>query len=141
MPYRIAADALVLLHLAFILFVVFGGLLVIRRPALKWLHLPAALWGALIELGGWECPLTRYENLLRGRAGGAGYGGGFVDHYVVRAMYPAGLTRGIEFALQFLFQSTPVVSRIQFRIQGNSASVIADRAIGVSGVPRRGLQR
>ena len=99
MPYRIAADALVLLHLAFILFVVFGGLLVIRRPALKWLHLPAALWGALIELGGWECPLTRWENLWRGRAGGAGYGGAFVDHYVLRAMYPAGLTRGIELAL------------------------------------------
>src|SRR5207237_6165353 len=93
------SDALVLVHFAFILFVVCGGLLVIRRAALKWLHLPAALWGALIEVGGWDCPLTRYENLLRGRAGGAGYGGGFVDHYIVRAMYPAGLTRGIEFAL------------------------------------------
>jgi hypothetical protein len=97
--YRIAADALVLLHLCFILFVVFGGLLVIKWPALKWLHLPAALWGALIEVGGWECPLTRWENSWRGRAGGAGYGGGFVDHYIVRAMYPAGLTRGIEYAL------------------------------------------
>ena len=99
MPYRLAADAVVLAHLAFILFVVFGGLLALRWPALKWLHLPAALWGALIELGGWECPLTRWENLLRGRAGGAGYGGGFVDHYIVRAIYPAGLTRGIEYAL------------------------------------------
>ena len=99
MTYRLAADALVLFHLAFILFVVFGGLLVIKWPALKWLHLPAALWGALVELGGLECPLTRYENLLRGWAGGAGYGGGFVDHYIVRAMYPAGLTRGIEYAL------------------------------------------
>ena len=99
MSYRIAADTLVLLHLAFILFVVFGGLLVIKFPALKWLHLPAALWGALIELGGWECPLTRWENLWRGRAGGAGYGGGFVDHYIVRAIYPAGLTRGIEYAI------------------------------------------
>jgi len=95
MLYRIAADALVLLHLAFILFVVFGGLLVIRRPALKWLHLPAALWGALIEIGGWSCPLTRYENLLRGRAGGMG----FIDYYVVRVIYPPGLTRGIELAL------------------------------------------
>ena len=99
MSFRLASDALVLIHFAFILFVVLGGLLVIRRPALKWLHLPAALWGALIEVGGWDCPLTRYENLLRGRAGGAGYGGGFVDHYIVRAMYPAGLTRGIEYAL------------------------------------------
>ena len=99
MSYRIAADALVLEHLAFILFVIFGGLLVIKKPALKWLHLPAALWGALIELGGWECPLTRYENLMRGRAGGAGYGGGFVDHYIVRTIYPSGLTRGIEYAI------------------------------------------
>jgi len=97
--FRIAADALVLFHLSFILFVVFGGLLVIRWPALKWLHLPAALWGALVELAGLDCPLTRYENLLRVRAGGAGYGGGFVDHYIVRAMYPEGLTRGIEYAL------------------------------------------
>ena len=99
MTFRIAADALVLFHLSFILFVVFGGLLVIRWPALKWLHLPAALWGALVELAGLDCPLTRYENLLRVRAGGAGYGGGFVDHYIVRAMYPEGLTRGIEYAL------------------------------------------
>jgi hypothetical protein len=96
---RLAADALVLFHLAFILFVVFGGLLALWRPAMKWLHLPAALWGSLVELGGWECPLTRWENLFRARAGGAGYGGGFVDHYVVRAIYPAGLTRGIELVL------------------------------------------
>jgi len=93
--FRIAADALLLFHLAFILFVVFGGLLVLRRPALKWVHLPAALWGALVELGGWTCPLTRWENLLRGRAGGAG----FIDYYVVRTIYPSGLTRGIELAL------------------------------------------
>ena len=99
MTYRLAADAVLIFHLAFVLFVVFGGLLVIRRPELKWLHLPAALWGALIELGGWNCPLTRYENLLRGRAGEAGYGGGFIDHYVVRTIYPAGLTRGIEYTL------------------------------------------
>ncbi len=92
---RLAADALLLTHAAFILFVVFGGLLVLRWPALKWLHLPAALWGALIELGGWHCPLTRWENLLRGRAGG----GGFIDYYVARAIYPSGLTRGIELAL------------------------------------------
>ena len=99
MTDRLAADALVLFHLAFILFVVFGGLLALWRPAMKWLHLPAALWGSLVELGGWECPLTRWENLFRERAGGAGYGGGFVEHYVVRAIYPAGLTRGIELVL------------------------------------------
>jgi hypothetical protein len=98
---RIAADAVALVHLGFILFVVFGGLLVLRRPALKWVHLPAALWGVLIEFGGWVCPLTRYENLFRARAGVAGYGGGFVQHYVIALIYPAGLTRGIELALGF----------------------------------------
>ena len=92
---RLAADALLLIHAAFILFVVFGGLLVLRRPALKWLHLPAALWGALVELGGWYCPLTRWENFLRARAGGTG----FIDYYLVRAIYPSGLTRGIELLL------------------------------------------
>ena len=99
MVYRIAADTVVLAHLAFILFVVFGGLLVLRWPALKWVHLPAALWGVLIEFGGWYCPLTRYENLFRQRAGMAGYSGGFVDHYVLGMVYPAGLTRGIELGL------------------------------------------
>ena len=115
MLYRIAADALVLLHLAFILFAVFGGLLVLKSPALKWLHLPAALWGALIELGGWECPLTRWENLLRGRAGGAGYGGGFVDHYVVRAIYPSGLTRSIELALATTVVTINIVIYVYIR--------------------------
>jgi hypothetical protein len=124
---RIAADALVLFHLAFILFVVFGGLLVIRWRALKWLHLPAALWGALIELGGWECPLTRYENLLRGRAGGAGYGGGFVDHYIVRAIYPAGLTRGIEYALAAAVVIINV--SIYVYIRPTAASGLHDREI------------
>src|SRR2546423_1243822 len=99
MFYRLAADAVVLAHFAFILFVVFGALLVVRWPALKWLHLPAALWGVLIELGGWTCPLTRYETMLRGRAGAAGYGGGFVEHYVLGAISPAGLTRAIELVL------------------------------------------
>lgn len=99
MPYRIAADALVVFHFAFILFVALGGLLVIRWRALKWLHLPAALWGLLIELGGWDCPLTRYESLLRAKSGAAGYGGGFIDHYLIRIIYPAGLTRGIELML------------------------------------------
>src|SRR5437899_54670 len=99
MLYQTLATCVAVIHFAFIIFVIAGGFLVLRWPALKWVHLPAALWGALIEIGGWICPLTRYENLLRGRAGVAGYGGGFVEHYLLRAMYPAGLTRGIEFAI------------------------------------------
>jgi hypothetical protein len=64
-----------------------------------WLHVPAAIWGALIEFADWVCPLTPLENALRGRAGDAGYGDGFIQHYLLRALYPAGLTRGVQVAL------------------------------------------
>lgn len=95
-----AASALVLLaHLAFVLFVVCGAFLVLRWPRLAWLHLPAAAWGVYIELSGRGCPLTTLENLLRLRAGLAGYPGGFVEHYIVWLLYPGGLTRGIQFVL------------------------------------------
>jgi len=92
MAARLAADALVLLHLAFILFVVLGGLLVAWRPRLAWLHLPAAAWGAWIEAAGAICPLTPWENRLRAMAGDAGYPGGFVEHYLIPLVYPPGLT-------------------------------------------------
>jgi hypothetical protein len=97
--YRAAADAVLLLHLAFVLFVVLGGFLVLRRPKLAWLHVPAALWGALIEFVGWICPLTPLEVALRQAAGSAGYSGDFLEHYLVAVMYPEGLTREVQFAL------------------------------------------
>ncbi|HSB77307.1 MAG TPA: DUF2784 domain-containing protein [Candidatus Methylomirabilis sp.] len=99
MGYRLLADLLVLVHLAFVLFVVLGGLLVLRWPRLAWLHLPAAAWGACIEAVGWICPLTPLENLLRQHAGEAGYAGGFIEHYIIRLLYPPGLTRNVQFAL------------------------------------------
>jgi hypothetical protein len=99
MPYRLAADAVAVLHAAFIAFVVLGGFAVLRRPKLAWIHLPAALWGVLIELAGWYCPLTRVENLLLRRAGEAGYHGDFLAHYVFAVIYPNGLTRGMELAI------------------------------------------
>ncbi|MCM5570739.1 DUF2784 domain-containing protein [Burkholderiaceae bacterium FT117] len=92
MAARLAADALVLLHLAFILFVVLGGLLVAWRPRLAWLHLPAAAWGAWIEAAGAICPLTPWENRLRAMAGDAGYPGGFIEHYLIPLVYPGDLT-------------------------------------------------
>ncbi|SMF39198.1 Protein of Unknown function, partial [Pseudomonas sp. URMO17WK12:I5] len=99
MLYRIAADALVLLHLAFILLVLFGGLLVLRwRPAL-FLHLPALAWGLAVEGLHLGCPLTDWENRLRLAAGDAGYHGGFVDHYIWPLIYPAGLTPQIQLLL------------------------------------------
>jgi len=91
MTARLAADALVLLHLAFIVFVVLGGLLAAWQPRLAWLHLPAAAWGAWIEAAGAICPLTPWENRLRQAAGESGYPGGFVEHYLIPLVYPPGL--------------------------------------------------
>ncbi|WP_082507581.1 DUF2784 domain-containing protein [Duganella sp. Root336D2] len=89
---RLAADALLLLHLAFILFALFGAVLALRWPRIVRLHLPAALWAIGIELMGAICPLTYLENELRVRAGQQGYADGFIEHYLLPLIYPAGLT-------------------------------------------------
>ena len=99
MAYRLLADLLVLIHLGFVVFVVLGGFLVLRWPRLVWLHLPTAAWGAFIEFAGWVCPLTPWENQLRRAGGEAGYAGGFVEHYLMPVLYPAGLSRGVQIAL------------------------------------------
>jgi hypothetical protein len=97
--FRIAADILVVLHLGFILFVVLGGLAVLKWGRLAWLHLPAAAWGALIVINGWICPLTPLEQYLRRTGGQAGYSGGFIDHYLMHIIYPVGLTRKLQIAM------------------------------------------
>jgi Protein of Unknown function (DUF2784) len=97
--YRWLADATVTLHLAFILFVVFGGFLAWRKVAWAWVHLPAVAWVAFIEFTGSICPLTPLENVLRERGGDAGYTGGFVDHYLLPIVYPAGLTPHFQVVL------------------------------------------
>ena len=102
MPYGLMADALLLLHGGFVLFVIAGGLLVLRWPWLAWLHLPAAVWGAVIEFAGFVCPLTPLGNAWRRAAGGTGYEGGFIEHYVTGALYPAGLTRTVQAVLGLL---------------------------------------
>ena len=99
MWYRALADLLVVLHLAFAGFVALGGLLVLRRPRLARVHVPAVLWGVLIEFTGWTCPLTPWEQSLRQLGGEAGYTGGFVEHYLVPALYPADLTRSVQIIL------------------------------------------
>ena len=93
------ADLIVLIHFSFILFVIFGGLLVMKWRRLIWLHLPAAVWGALIEFFGWFCPLTTLENQLRRNNGGEGYSIGFIEHYIIPIMYPEELTRDIQIIL------------------------------------------
>jgi hypothetical protein len=96
---EIAADVVVLLHFGFILFVAAGGLIVLRWPRLAWVHLPAVVWGSLVELTGWICPLTPLENRLRMAAGDSAYGGGFIDRYIMPIVYPPGLTRGMQLVL------------------------------------------
>lgn len=96
---RLAADALLLLHLAFILFALFGAFLALRWPRIVRLHLPAALWAIGIELMGAICPLTYLENELRVRAGQQGYADGFIEHYLLPLIYPAGLTPAVQYIL------------------------------------------
>ena len=100
--YRILADLVVGLHFVFVVFVVAGGLLVLRWPKVAFVHLPAAVWGAAIEFGGWICPLTPLENSLRRQAGEAGYSTGFVEHYMLPLLYPSALTRELQLLLGFL---------------------------------------
>ena len=95
----LAAEIIVLLHFAFILFVSAGGLLVLRWPRLAWLHLPCVAWGVLIEATGGTCPLTPLEMRFRLAAGDPGYSGDFIDRYLLPVLYPSGLTRGVQIGL------------------------------------------
>jgi len=99
MLYDWLADLVVVTHLVFIVFVATGALAVLRWPRLAWVHIPAAVWGILIEFVGFTCPLTPLENALRQRAGESGYAGGFIEHYVARCIYPEGLTRRSQVVL------------------------------------------
>lgn len=99
MGYRLLADLVVGTHFLFIAFVVAGGFLAWRWRRAAWIHVPVAIWGALIEFAGWICPLTPLENHLRRAAGEAGYAGGFIEHYLIPIVYPVGLTRGIQIGL------------------------------------------
>lgn len=102
MAYRILADLVAVVHLGFVLFVVFGGILVLRWRSVMWLHLPAVVWGVLLELAGWTCPLTPLENWLRDMGEEAGYRGGFVEYYLLSILYPEDLTRDLQMVLGFV---------------------------------------
>jgi len=99
MAFRLLADATVVVHLAFVVFVLLGGLLVGRRPRVAWLHVPAVAWGAWVEFAGWPCPLTPLENWLRTKGGAAAYGSSFVEHYLLPVLYPALLSRELQWVL------------------------------------------
>jgi hypothetical protein len=93
------ADATIVLHIAFVFFVVCGGLLVVRWPRIAWVHVPAAAWGAWVEFAHWTCPLTPLENWFHERAGGATYSSGFIEHYVLPILYPSSLSRPLQWVL------------------------------------------
>ncbi len=97
--YGNLATLVVIAHFAFIVFVMFGGFLAVRWMWAPWVHVPCSLWGGFVELSGRVCPLTPLENRLRRAAGSAEYAGGFIEHYLLPVMYPAGLTRPIQIAL------------------------------------------
>jgi len=92
----IAADSIVIIHFAFVLFVVLGGILLVWWKKLVWLHLPSVVWGVVVEFTGWICPLTPYENTLRARAGLEMYDGDFVMRYIMPILYPEDLTRTMQ---------------------------------------------
>ena len=96
MPFSVLADLVVVIHFFFVLFVVFGGLLSLYKQGWAWLHIPAALWGAFVELTGWICPLTPLENRLRIQGGGEGYVSDFIDRYITSLLYPSGLTSRLQ---------------------------------------------
>jgi hypothetical protein len=99
MGYRLAADLTLLLHLLFILFVIFGGLLCLHRFRWAWLHLPAMIWGVWVEWAGWICPLTPMENHFRQLASSQEYSGGFIEHYLIPVIYPEQLTVSLQWVL------------------------------------------
>ena len=97
--YGLLADAIVILHLGFVMLVLLGGCLALRWRRAPWIHLPAATWAAFVELAGWTCPLTPLENRLRDLGSGGAYQGDFVQHYLLPVLYPAGLTRTVQIGL------------------------------------------
>ena len=98
--YLIAADLVLVVHLLFIGFVVGGSFLAWRWPWIIWVQVPAMVYGALIELVGFNCPLTAVQNYLAAPGGQGGYRGGFISHYLIQVIYPPGLTRGIQVGLR-----------------------------------------
>ena len=110
MAWRALADLVVALHLAFVAFAVFGGFLAWRWRVIAAAQLPALAWGCWIELSGRVCPLTPLENWLRQQAGDAGYSGGFIEHYILPVLYPAGLTAEVQWWLAGLLATVNVVA-------------------------------
>ena len=122
--YQLLADGVMLLHLGFVLFVVFGGLLALRWPKVAWFHLPAATWGATVEFTGWICPLTPLEVWLRLKGEESGYDADFIAQYVLPVLYPAGLTHEVQIVLgSFVVAANMIVYSWLWRRQFNTPSL------------------
>ncbi|MBU4485781.1 MAG: DUF2784 domain-containing protein [Candidatus Delongbacteria bacterium] len=117
MYYRILTDFIVVIHLLFIIFVIFGGFLSLFKKWIIWIHIPVVIWGACVELFGWICPLTPLENWLRLGGDQQGYQGGFIEHYLMPVIYPENLTRNIQivFGLSVLVINIVVYCILFFR--------------------------
>lgn len=109
MWYRAGADLVVVVHLLFIGFIVGGVFLIWRWRLIIWVHIPAVIYGALVEFAGFSCPLTLLENDLRQRAGEAGYRDGFIAHYLVKVIYPPGLSHGMQVGLGVLLLLVAII--------------------------------
>jgi hypothetical protein len=134
MPYRLLADAVVLLHLGFVVFVMCGGMLVLWRRWFAVIHLPAAVWGVYIEFSGRVCPLTPLENRLRVLAGDAGYSGDFVERYLMPVLYPPDLRRDVQVALGlFALAVNAGVYLYAWRRARSTPPLPANRAVGGRG--------
>ena len=124
---RVLAAVVMLVHLAFVAFVVVGGVLALRWPRVAWVHLPAAVWGAMIALVGWICPLTPFENWLRVRGGGTPYDTGFLEHYLLPILYPVAMTRSLQIATGIFVIALNVlvywrISRRRTRLAGTGSA-------------------
>lgn len=127
MWYHWLADAVVLLHLCFVGFVVAGGLLALKWPRMAWVHVPAVAWGAAVECMGWMCPLTPLEAWLRGQGGGTDYGVDFIEQYVLPALYPPELTRPVQIVLGvFVATVNVMIYRGLWRRRHNSSDCSED---------------
>lgn len=121
MFYNFFADTVTLFHAVFVLFVLFGGLGVLQWRRLAWVHIPAALWGAFIELSGWICPLTHLENYFRRLGGSASYDISFIEHYLEPILYPLGLTRNIQLVFGLTVLSVNLTIYYRFWKQSGTA--------------------
>ena len=97
--YPFLADLVLVVHLVFVVFVLCGGLLTLKWRWIAWLHLPAAVWGAVVEFTDWICPLTPLEVWLRAQGGETPYSSDFIAQYLLPVLYPVDLTRGIQLLL------------------------------------------